>query len=211
MDEATYRKRSKSFVVSAVQDLTARYLPSQGRNFFGGKSIGNAAGFLTKSEKPENDVFITLKGPSKITISHKTGVAEEEGLYTSFIQPWFVQNVDITVTGTSYLGAFPLLSSGDKDAQSLIQALYTTLNDFSGIAGPIGTRSRLVLTLKGNPDKARAFIGYIKQVDFSESVESAYLIDYTLTFVGRNLENMKIQEAKNRAREANKKGFGLGG
>lgn len=209
IDENTYRKRN-NLGTAAIQDLAKRYLPSQGRNFFGGKSIGNAVSGLTASPVPENDVFVTLKGPTKIMVSHKTGVAEEEGLFSSFIQPWFVQNIDITISGSSYLGAFPLLSAGDKDAQSLIKALYTTLNDFSGIAGPIGTKSRLVLTIKGNPDKAKSFIGYIKQLDLSESVESAYLVDYTLSFVGRNLENIKVQEAKLMAKDELSKSLGMG-
>ncbi len=208
IDENTYRRRAGSALLSAAQDLTARYLPAQGRNFFGGKTIGNSAQALLGSPDTSKDVFVTLKGPTKIAIIHKTGVAEEEGLFSSFIQPWFVQNIDITISGSSYIGAFPLLSSPDGDAKNLISSLYTTLNDFSGIAGPEGSKSRLVLTLRGNPDKAKSFIGYIKQLDLTEAVESAYLIDYTLSFVGRNIDNMAITDAKRKARAAETRSSG---
>lgn len=158
-----------------VSSLISRYLPSQGRS--------KVSAIPKKFDAP-----ILLKGPSSVTIDHTTGVAEEAGIYTSFIQPWFIQNVKITIKGTSYLGAYPVLSISDRDAEKLAKTLYQSLNDFSGRSGPKGSKERVVLDIGGNPDRARTFIGYIQNLSLSENIESIYMMDYSFTFIGKNME-----------------------
>jgi len=177
--ESDYTARGKAgFVKNTAQDLGRRYLPAQGRSI-GGKTLGDAA-----------SNFIDLKGPSSITMDHATGVAQEQGLFTTFLQPWYVKGVTLTIKGTSYLGAYPLLSNPDKDAERLLRLMYQTLNDFSGRLGTAGNKQRTVLIIRGAPKQAQKFVGYITNLNLTESVDNAYLMDYTLSFVGKRMDNV---------------------
>lgn len=175
------QKGALGYVKRAGSDLTQKYLPAQGRNTFGKKTISD---YLT---------FIDLKSVYSISVSHVSGVAVENGLFTSFLQPWYIQPIQITIKGASYLGAYPFLSSRDRELERLLKLYYASLNDFSNLHGAAGNRKRIVMILNGYPDKSKAFNGYITDLTSTESIENANLVDYTLKYVGYDISSADAQ------------------
>ena len=179
-------------------DFTNRFIPKSGL-------LGQLV------QKVRKEPTLTLKGPTSISITHASTIAEAEGISTSFLQPWFIKNVNIMIRGNSYLGAFPILSVPDRDAEKLLKKYRDTLNDFSSNLGSPGSRERIILEFKGNPPGARKFIGFIKDLTFTEQIDSVYLIDYTMNFVGRNIDNSALAQGKGNAASSMRVNSGSGG
>ena len=73
---------------------------------------------------------------------------------------------------------------------------YTALRDFSNRLGPSGTKERVILEISNNPDGSARFIGYIKDFSITEEVKKPYILDYELTFIGKNFDDMSISTGK---------------
>jgi hypothetical protein len=151
---------------------------------------------------------IILKGPNYMSFDHVADVAEENGLFTSFLQPWYIRPVNIQIRGGSYLGAYTLLSVPDGDLELTLAMFRKSQGDFSNQVGTPGDRQRVVLNIQNNPQGSRTFLGYFKRLTFSDEIKSAYLLDYQIDFVGRNIDNLGIATGKANAAADRQVGFG---
>ena len=181
--------------------FTSRFLPSTGLLGAAAKLAAKVPG-LNKLE-PKS---VTLKGASYISVSHAADVASESGVSTSFLQPWFIKPISITVRGQSYLGAYPLISPSDRDVERLLRQFRKMAGDFSPLFGSQGTGERILLELNGYPKGARKFLGYLKRLDWTEDVKNANLLDYTLEFIGRNVDGASLAIGKAGAASDKKSG-----
>jgi hypothetical protein len=120
----------------------------------------------------------------------------DTGITTSFLQAWYIKPISITVRGQSYLGAYPLVSPSDRDVERLLTKFRKAANDFSTLYGSAGTKERFLLELNGYPKGARKFLGYLKRLDWTEDVKNANLLDYTIEFIGRNVDNASLADGK---------------
>lgn len=176
------------------QSFTDKFIPSNG-----------LIGAVARDVFGKVDPTLKLVGPMSIDFSYDADVAVEPGLFTSYIQPWFVKPVSISIKGESYLGTYVLISRADKDVESALDKLTTSLNDFSDRVGSAGDKSRVLLEIKNNPRGARRFLGYIKHLSFGENVQTPFILNYEIGFIGRSIDNMQIVSGKNNARAALKR------
>lgn len=176
------------------QSFTDKFIPSSGLT---GAVARNVFGKISPT--------LNLVGPMSIDFTYEADVAVEQGLFTSYIQPWFVKPVTINIKGESYLGTYVLISRADRDVEKSLDKLMTSLNDFSDRVGQPGDKSRVLLEIKNNPRGARRFWGYIRHLNFGENVANPFILNYDLSFVGRSVDNMEIVSGKNNARAALKR------
>jgi hypothetical protein len=177
-----------------AQSFTDKFIPTSG-----------LIGAVARNVFGKIDPTLKLVGPMSIDLSYEADVAVEQGLFTSFIQPWFVKPVRISIKGESYLGAYTLISRGDKDVERSLDKLMTSLNDFSDRVGQAGNKSRVLLEIRNNPRGSRRFWGYINRLNFGENVATPFILNYEIGFVGRPIDNMEIVSGKNNARAALKR------
>ncbi len=154
-------------------------------------------GYLSNKIVPNRS--IVLAGVTDISVNHKAMVADENGLFTSYMQPWYIENIPITLSGQCYLGAYPLLSVSDRDLERVMKAFRGSLNDFTGLQGAAGNKERYLLEFGGYFPGARRFLGYFTEVSWKESVKTVNMLDYTIGFLGRNVDNAFIIKGKNSA------------
>jgi hypothetical protein len=187
--ESDYRKQQGVWgsVASITASLVKNYLPP---------SIPIATKLFNKATGNAFGKTLNLKGANSVSLDYSADIGEESGLFTSFLQPWYIKNVNISVKGESYLGAYSLLSSGDSDVLETLNKFKTMQNDFSTNGGVAGTRERVVVEITNNPLGSRKFIGYFKKFNFSEDVQNAYILPYQFDFIGKNIDNAQISEAK---------------
>jgi len=177
------------------QSFTDKFIPSSG--------IAGAVARKVLNLKP--DPTLRLVGPMAIDFTYEAEVAVEDGLFTSYIQPWFVKPVSISIRGESYLGTYTLISRADKDVESALKKMLESLNDFSARVGHPGTKSRVLLEIRNNPRNARRFLGYIRRLNFGENVSTPFILNYEIGFVGRSVDDMEVVAGKVNAREALKR------
>lgn len=175
-------------VLATNAAFTNRFLPQSGVGRFLAKKVPGLNKLATAS--------VTLKGANFISVSHTADVASDQGISTSFLQSWFIKPVSITIRGQSYLGAYPLLSPSDRDVERLLAKFKKAANDFSTLYGSEGTKERILLELNGYPRNARKFLGYLKRLDWTEDVKTSNLLDYTIEFIGRNVDNASLSNGK---------------
>ncbi len=142
-----------------------------------------------------------LVGPTYINFGLNAGVADESGLNTNSIEPWFIKAIPIQIRGESYLGMYDI-GVHDKDVQNVVALFTESLQEFS-FDGTGGTKEPVVLEIANNPPKMRRFIGYIKGFTFSEDVKKPYFLDYQLDFIGLNLDRFSVSQGKLMAARAN--------
>lgn len=168
--------------------FTNRFLPQSGVGKFLAKKVPGLNKRILAN--------VTLKGANYISVSHQADVAVDSGLSTSFFQPWYIKPVAISIRGQSYLGAYPLVSPSDRDVERLLQKFRVAANDFSTLFGKRGSGERFLLELNGYPKGARKFLGYLRRLDWTEDVKNANLLDYTIEFIGRNVDNAALAKGK---------------
>lgn len=188
-----------SNTASAQSTYLQQFLPNTGLL---GNVFNSTPG--TETEKP-----FSLIGPTQISINHSAQVASESGLFTNFLQPWFIKPIEITIRGGSYMGAFAGLSRADNDAQVILAKFRRTLNDFTSLAGSPGTAQRVLLNLSGMPTGLDRFRGYITSFITDENIKTVYMLDYTLQFIGLSTSQSVIKKGKSLAAQA-AKSFGIG-
>lgn len=157
------------------------------------------------------EATLDLIGPTSIDIGYSAGVAAEPGLATNFTQPWFIKLIPITIKGTSYIGAYSGLSRADRDAKAILQKFRRSQNDFADLGGKPGTTQRVMLEMVGLPYGMSRFLGYFTDFNVNESVDKAYLLNYTMMFLGRNVEDAKVRSGKAYGVTAQKHGGISGG
>ena len=186
--------------LSTTKGFSDRFLPTRG-----------LGGFIRKKIQGDKTREVVLRGATNISISHSAGVAQSSGLATSFIQPWFIGNIPITIKGQSYLGAYSALSVPDRDVERVLRAFRRSLNDFSSNLGAPGSKERVLLEIKGNPKGARRFLGFITDLDWNEDTNNPYLLDYSISFLGRNVDNAALVKGKANAQREKRKAQGTNG
>jgi hypothetical protein len=183
---------SKGVTPSATNAaFTNRFLPTTGLAGRGEKLASKIPG-LRKLDRQS----ITLRGVSNLSVSHSADVASETGVVTSFLQPWFIKPVNISIRGTSYLGVYPLISVSDRDVENILKKFRQAANDFTDLYGTSGNQSPFLLELNGYPKGARKFLGYLKSLNWSEDVKQANILDYSIEFIGRNIDGSSLQTGK---------------
>ncbi len=145
---------------------------------------------------------LDLIGPTSIDIAYSSDVAAEAGLFTSFIQPWFIKPVRITIAGTSYIGAYAGMARADRDAKGILDRFRRSQNDFVDLGGKPGNAARLLIEMTGLPRGMSRFLGYIEDFNIKEGVDKAYLLGYTIQFVGRNMDDAKVRQGKQNGQAA---------
>jgi len=175
---------------------------------------------VTSTLYPKGIDYIELKSVESISFKFSADIAVEPGLRVAFIQPWYIKPVDITIRGNSYIGAFPFVSNPDNDIGDIFYRLDRGLkeiptgsevasnlyNDIIKSDDSIFLRMPIRLEITNNPNNTKRFRGFIKDFSFSENLSKAFLLDYTIEFVGKyemdnsrqngknDAENTKIQE-----------------
>lgn len=167
------------------RNFANRFLPSTG--------VGGLVRRLTGVKT------IILRGPTELSFSYASEIGEVNGLFTSFLQPWYIQNINITIRGQSYLGAYPIFSVPDRDVEDVLSKYRETLNDFTEAVGKVGDKNRFLLEVAGNPKGARKFLGYLRKLSWTENVKNAYMLDYTIDFIGRGVDDAKLTKGKDGA------------
>jgi hypothetical protein len=195
--ELTATDKSGNTVLATNAKFVNRFLPKTGLAGFGRKLAKKVPGLTLP-----DDESLTMKGVTYISVNHAADVASEPGVVTSFLQPWFIKPVAITLRGTSYLGAYPLISVSDRDVENLLKKFRAVANDYTSLYGTPGSQSRVLLELNGYPRGARRFLGYLKTFNWTEDVKNANLLDYTLEFLGRNVDGASLQAGKDGAKVA---------
>lgn len=180
------------------QSFTDRFIPSSGLS-------GAVARNVMKDKLAKT---LNLVGPTSVDFSYEADVAVESGLFTSFIQPWFIKPVVINIKGESYLGTSPVISRADRDVEKTLEKFTKSLNDFSERVGSPGNKDRVLLEIRNNPRNARRFFGYIRRFTFGENVSSPFMLTYGIDFVGRSVDNMEIVAGRNNALRAIKRAGG---
>ena len=163
---------------------------------------GLLGGIIANTKLGAVEATLDLVGPTSIDISYKADVAADVGLFTSFLQPWFIRPVVVTIKGTSYIGAYSGLARSDRDAKGILAKFYKSQNDFADLGGKPGNGARLLLELTGLPKGMNRFLGYITDFGITEGIDKAYLLNYTMSFVGRNMQDAKTRQGKQAGREA---------
>ena len=163
---------------------------------------GLLGGLVSNLRKATPEATLDLIGPTSIDIGFSADVAVESGLETSYMQAWFIKPIPITIKGTSYIGAYTGLARADRDAKGILQKFRRSQNDFSDIGGKPGNSARLLLELLGMPYGMSRFLGHITSFNITESVDKVYLLNYTLSFVGRNIDDAKVRIGKGAGKTA---------
>lgn len=182
-----------------------RFLPKTGLAGLGRKLAAKIPG-LKNLDPPS----VTLRGATYISVNHSADIGSDTGVATAFLTPWYIKPVPIVVRGTSYLGAYPLVSPSDRDVEQVLAKFRKAANDFTDIYGQRGSGSRVLLEINGYPQGARKFLGYLKSLNWTEDIKNANLLDYTIEFIGRNVDNASLSDGKQAAAEAAKVGAGGG-
>ena len=156
----------------------------------------------TLVEAVTESYILTLSGPNNIAIEYSADVGEEQGVYTSFLQPWFIKPVRISIRGDSYIGAYTLLSCYDNDTEGILRRFKTSQNDFSGQLGRPGDMQRVQLEINNSPLGFKKFLGYFTKFNVSEVVQKVYLQEYQIEFVGRNIDDIGVSKGAANANKA---------
>ena len=169
--------------------FTNRFLPQSGV----GRSL---AKIITPGLNKLIPLSVTLKGATHISVNHQVDIGVDQGISTAFLQPWYIKPIPITIRGQSNLGAYPLISPSDRDIERVLQKFRIAANDFSSQFGRAGDGQRFLLELNGYPKGARKFLGYLKALNWTEEVKNANLLDYSIEFIGRNVDNAALVDGK---------------
>ena len=68
--------------LNKTKSFVDRFLPRSG-----------LLGFVAKKFVPRKNII--LKGPTSIMIEHSAAIADASGLFTSYLQPWFIKNIPL--------------------------------------------------------------------------------------------------------------------
>ena len=134
--------------------------------------------------------FLELKEVKSIKLSYSADIAVETGIAVAFIQPWYIKPVNISIQGSSYIGAYPYISKEDVDIELIYEKFYNTLAESKG------NKNQIMLEIVNNPKKTDRFRGYISSFDFNESVEKPFMLDYDITFLGKPDLKFAIDEGE---------------
>lgn len=172
--------------------FVSQFIPNSG--LLGG--IVSASGIRTV------DSTVDLVGPTSIGIDYDADVAAEPGLYTSFIQPWFIKPVRISITGTSYIGVYAGLARADRDAKNILDKFKRSQNDYVDLGGKPGNAARVLIELSGMPRGMSRFLGYIESFGVKDNIDTVGLLGYTLNIVGRNMDDANVRQGKQNSKAA---------
>jgi hypothetical protein len=164
-----------------------------------------------KTALGQNTKF-SFSGIQSIKWQMARDITEQYGLQSFTILPWYTKAVTITVTGKVYLGAFATditASNGliNTSLQSLgvmeyirseMRALDSMLNN-QGVTARSNAAmpSSLSIGVDGEPGSLTV-LGFIKSFDVSENVDSPFLQQYTLTYLGVDAEWYAASRATNK-------------
>jgi hypothetical protein len=173
--------------------FVSQFIPNSG--LLGGLTSG---GLASLGKAPAS---VSLIGPTAISMKFAAGVAADSGLFTNFLQPWFIKPIQVIIRGNSYIGAYSGLSRGDNDAQAILQTFRTSQNDFRS-GGGAGTGQRILLKLSGMPSGFSRFMGFITDFDIDEAIKTVYLLDYSLSFIGVSVDQIARRQGQAAAAQA---------
>jgi len=184
--------------ISLTLESTDPKIPTKSTDPFVNRFLPNRGigGFITRRTKTSVNDTVILRGPISHMTDMSADIGSDPGISTSFIQPWFIKNIPITIEGESYLGAYTGVSVPDRDVERLLRQFRESLNDFSDKLGSKGSQRRVLLEIRGGPPGTRRFLGYIKTLRFGENIQNPYFLRYTLQFLGRSVDNVKITQGK---------------
>ena len=180
---------------SALRNTPNKKVSTKASDKYVSKFIPNSGitGFIAKKSGLES-ATIVLQGPTRINIGLTADIGNDPGIFTSFLQPWFIKNIPVRIDGESYLGAYTGISVGDRDAERLLKKFRDTLNDFSHDGQY--SKERILLEIKGGPQGTRRFLGYIQKLDLTEDIRNPYFLNYSLDFIGRNVDNAALSQGR---------------
>ena len=120
-------------------------------------------GGLVNGLTPAPPTSISLVGPTKISIKFSAGVAAESGLFTNFLQPWFIKPVMVSIMGTSYIGnSFRAVQVRQRRAGHPPEVPGASQSDLPTQSWrPPAATQRIALQLTGMPAGFSRFLGYI--------------------------------------------------
>jgi len=194
LEDITENKNgSRSATIAAQPRYLTKFIPNSGL----------LGGIATKVGLSKAESTLDLVGPTSIDINYVADVATESGLYTNFYQPWFIKPVTITISGTSYIGAYSGLSRSDKDVKGILTKFRRSQNDFGDLDGSPGNAARLLLELTGMPRGLSRFLGFMTSFNVKENIDKAYLLGYTMTFIGKDSDNVSVGTGKQKGQQAN--------
>ncbi len=189
--EVSETKGNKKVSTKKTDSFVRRFMPNK-----------TAEGFISSRLPGEGAVF--LRGPTKVSWGFEAAIGDDQGIFTSHLQPWFIKSIPISIDGSSYIGAFPGLSVSDQDVEKTLQKFKKTSSDFTPRNGQKGNKERFVLEIRGGPRGTRRFMGYLLQLNFSEDVKDPYFLNYSIRFIGRNIEEVAVADGKAKGDEMNR-------
>jgi len=144
-------------------------------------------------------IVLELKEVKSIKLSYSADITVEFGISVAFIQPWYIKPVEISITGSSYIGAYPYIANADADIDELYKIFKNNLMEITG------NRRLLLLEIVNNPNDTDRFFGYFSKLDFGEDVSKPYILDYDLTFIGASDMKHSNEEGKEGASQDKKR------
>lgn len=167
-----------------------------------GNVITNGLG-LSVVTKYTSQAAFTFNTVTSIKCSYVRDVSEQYGLSSYTMVPWYTKATVITITGLDYLGAFVApnaissilnnLTASNKNNMMTsicnefisVDKIILNHNAFPGNALGVGDTilSGIQIGNSGEND-CRKYFGFIKSLEVSESEESPFVQQYTLTYLG---------------------------
>jgi len=136
-----------------------------------------------------------------IKIKHAVAIGKIFGLTRNVMQPWHAELVEITITGSSYIGAFQNIINKKTNKEENLYAhqnygeegpVFNTWNDITNyflqyqndLADINYLYTNYPLTLYIANEPGQPYSGFIENIDGGENISKPFIIDYTINFIG---------------------------
>lgn len=127
-----------------------------------------------------------------IDIGISIGIAEALGLQSAKLQSWYVQPIDIGISGDSYIPENILL-----DRDNIVTNIYSKITEFfSEKFFDFHANPRWRLVIENGLAGLAEYEGVISKFDIKETVDNPYLFGYNLSFKGKPTSAETVKEGK---------------
>jgi hypothetical protein len=141
-----------------------------------------------------------MPGVQRVSWAYVRDITEQYGLQRYSLLPWYTKAVSVTVAGKYYIGAFSMdtitsisnivrtrnLVTWIRDEMSRIDKLVVNRHGIGKTfktAKDQGLLSSLAVGPLNDPD-SMALFGFIRKFTVAESVESPFIQNYTMEYIG---------------------------
>jgi len=127
-----------------------------------------------------------------IDIGISIGTAEALGLQSAKLQSWYIQPIDVGISGDSYIPENILL-----DRDNIVTNIYSKITEFfSEKFFDFHANPRWRLVIENGLTGLAEYEGVISKFDIKETVDNPYLFTYDLKFKGKPTSAEIVKEGK---------------